>query len=211
MQWFGKVNGAVKTLVFISAMVNMADGFLSPIFALFITQRIVGGSVATVGFAVATYWLVKSVIQLPIARFLDMTDGERDDYLAMIIGGVLFVVTPLLYLIVSKPLELYAVQALQALAGSLYVVPWNSIFTRHVDKFRIGFEWSLNSSALGFGIMATSALGGFLGDRFGFDLVIVLVSLLNAVGVVGMFVLGRYIKARTRVERAFPEMHRHTK
>ena len=211
MQWFGKVNGAVKTLVFISAMVNMADGFLSPIFAIFVTERIAGGSVAVVGYAVATYWLIKSVIQLPIARFLDTTDGERDDYYAMIVGGVLFVASPLLYLIVTKPLELYAVQAFTALAGSLFVVPWASIFTRHVDKFRIGFEWSLNSSALGFGIMATSALGGYLGNRFGFDLVFVLASAFNALGVAAMFILGRYIKARTRLERAFPEQHKHTK
>ena len=211
MHWFGKVNGAIKMLVFISAAVNMADGFFAPIFAVFVSQRITGGSLEVVGFAVATYWLIKSVIQLPIARFLDLTDGERDDYYAMIIGGIIFVITPFLYLIVSRPLELYAVQALYALGGSLFVVPWTSIFTRHVDKFRIGFEWSLNSSALGFGLMFAAALGGWLATHYGFSAVIACSSLLNAIGVVGMFALGRFIKLRAHVEKAFPEGHTHTK
>jgi MFS family permease len=208
MKFFGSVNTAIKILVFGNVATNMADGIFSPIFAVFVTQKIAPGSVSVVGFAIAIYWFVKSVIQLPLARFLDRTDGERDDYIAMRIGGALYVVMPLFFLLIQEPWQLYLLQLGYAVAASLYVVPWASLFTRHVDKFRIGFEWSLNSSALGFGLMAASALGGFLADRFGFNSVFILASLFNLISFVTFIFLGRYITQRDRLKKAFPETRR---
>ena len=173
---FGSVNSAIKILIFGNVAINMSDGFLSPIFAVFITQKIAPGDVSVVGFAIAIYWFAKSVIQLPMARFLDKTDGERDDYWMMVAGGVLFVISPLFYIVIDSVWQLYLLQVYIAIAGALYVAPWASIFTRHVDKFRIGFEWSLNSSALGFGLMVATALGGYLSKEFGYNLVFILAS-----------------------------------
>lgn len=210
MKFFGSVNTAIRLLVFTSTAVNMADGFIAPIFAIFITEQIAPGELRVVGYAIAIYWFVKSVIQIPLAKFLDKTDGERDDYQSMLIAGGLFTVQPLAYLFIDSVAELYLVQVFYAVASSLYVIPWTSIFTRHVDRFRIGFEWSLNSSALGFGLMAATAFGGYLADRWGFNYVFVLASIFNFIGFIGMVFLSKYIKQRRHLDRAFPEQ-RHVK
>ena len=202
---FGSVNTAIKILIFGNVATNMADGILSPIFAVFVTQKIAPGSVSVVGYAIAIYWLVKSIIQLPLAKFLDRTDGERDDYLAMLFCGVLYVFMPLTYLLVETPMHLYLLEVGYAVAASLYVVPWASLFTRHVDKFRIGFEWSLNSSALGFGLMIASALGGYLTDKFGFSSVFILASVFNLISFITFLSLRRYVKQKNHLEKAFPE------
>jgi len=208
-KFFGSVNNSIKLLTFISTSVNMADGFIAPIFAIFITQKIAPGEIAVVGYAIAIYWFVKSVLQLPLAKFLDKTDGERDDYQAMLIGGALFVLAPLLYMLIQNIFQLYLLQVFLAVCASLYVVPWASIFTRHVDRFRIGFEWSLNSSALGFGLMAATALGGYLAQNFGYNYVFILASIFNFIAFIGMVLLSTHIKKQTRVEQVFPEQHPH--
>ena len=208
----GSVNNAIKLLIFSSVTVNMADGIWSPVFAIYVTQKIAPGNLSAVGYAIAIYWLVKSILQLPLARFLDKTDGERDDYVALIIGGSVYTIAPLLYFFVDHLWQLFALQAVYAAAGSLYVVPWSSIFTRHVDKFRIGFEWSLNSSALGFGLMISTALGGYIAQNLGFGVIFLISSFLNFMGLIGMLFLKKYITQRNRLEKAFPEQpHRNIK
>ena len=196
-------------MIFGHVTINMADGFISPFFAVFVTLKIADGSVSVVGYAIAIYWFIKSVIQLPIARFLDKTDGEKDDYAAMILGAFLFFLFPIIYIFVKTPVQLYLTQVLMAVAGSLYVVPWNAIFTRHVDKFRIGFEWSLNSSALGFGLMAATATGGYLAERFGYNMVFIIAACINFIGAVSLIFLSKYITQKNRIEKVFPESHEH--
>src|SRR3989338_1923580 len=212
MKLLGSVNNAIKLLIFSSVTVNMADGVWSPVFAIYVTQKIAPGNLSAVGYAIAIYWLVKSILQLPLARFLDKTDGERDDYIALIIGGVIYVIAPLLYFFVDHLWQLFVLQAVYAVAGSLYVVPWSSIFTRHVDKFRIGFEWSLNSSALGFGLMISTAVGGYIAQNLGFGVIFLISSSLNLMGLIGMLLLKKHITQRNRLEKAFHEQHhRHSK
>lgn len=205
MRIFNSINSAIKLLIFTSLAMNMADGVWSPVFAIYVTQKIAPGNVSVVGYAIAIYWLVKSILQLPLARFLDKTDGERDDYWALRVGGFLYVFAPLMYFFIDQVWQLYLLQMLYAVAGSLYVIPWSSIFTRHVDQFRIGWEWSLNSSALGFGLMASTALSGYIAQNWGFGYIFFASSLLNFCGFLGIIFLRRYVLQRNHLERAFPE------
>lgn len=204
MKSFGSTNNAIKILVFGNVAVNMADGILAPIFAIFVTQKIAPGSVSVVGYAIAIYWLVKSTIQLPLARYLDKNDGEKLGYIALLIGGAMYAAMPLLYMLIRTPFQLYLLQLGYALAASLYVVPWASLFTRHVDKFRISFEWSLNSSSLGFGLMTASALGGYIAENFGFNYVFILASLFNLTGFITFLFLRKLIKHRKTLKKIFP-------
>ena len=50
---------------------------------LTLEYRIEGGSATVAGFAAAIYWIVKSIFQLPISRWLDKTDGENDEFWAL--------------------------------------------------------------------------------------------------------------------------------
>lgn len=54
-------------------------GLVTPILAIFIVQNIKGGDAQVAGIAVGIYWLVKSVLQVPLANWLDEVDGEIDD------------------------------------------------------------------------------------------------------------------------------------
>ena len=46
---------------------------------------------------------------------------------------------------------------------------FTAIFTRHIDKGREAFDWSVRAALVGIGAGITGALGGIIANRFGFD------------------------------------------
>lgn len=202
------VNKIVRILIYSDFLLISAFGFLSPIFAIFITQQLVGGSIQVAGFATTAYWLVKSVVQIPAARYIDARRGERDDFWLLIAGSVLTTVIPFLYLIARYPWHIYALQSVLGIGAAISFPGWFAIFTRHVDKFKEGFEWSLHSVAIGLGISGTAALGGVLAERFGFGLVFVLVGIASALGTVVLFLIRKEILRSDRTNTMWQEWDR---
>lgn len=159
-----------------------AQGFLTPLFPIFVTQQIPGASLETVGFSVTLFWVIKSLVQLPLARYIDGHRGERDDFFFMFLGSVLFALTPLLLLRANAPWHIYGIQALLGVWAAFVFPTYSAIFTRHIDEHREGFEWSLHSLAVGLGYGGAAGLAGWLGDHFGFLPLIVLNSLIMVSG-----------------------------
>ena len=83
-----KVSKLVKFFVISDFFLLAGWGFIDPVFSVFIVQRIAGGTLITVGIAAAIYWILKSVLQIPMAQYLDKTPGEKDDFMTLI-GGIL--------------------------------------------------------------------------------------------------------------------------
>lgn len=206
-----KVNAVVKVLVVTDFFYNWAFGSFGPVFAIFITRQIEGGSAKVAGFATACYWIVKSLIQLPIARFLDRTDGERDDFWAMFFGYLGAGLVPIGYVFVTEPWHLYVVQGLLGFFMAWAVPAWYGIFTRHVDKWEVSFEWSLESVfSVGMATAASAALGGYLADRFGFQIVFILASILAVCASFLLLLIKNKMIAKPRPQlQVFPERKRH--
>lgn len=165
-----KINKVVRTAITVDFFYNSAFASFGSIFAIFITGHIQGGNAAVAGFATSAYWLVKSLFQLPIAEWLDHTDGEFDEFWALFLGYVLSALAPIGFIFATKPWHLYVIQGALGFAMAWAVPAWYSLFTRHIDKGRVGFEWSLESVfSVGVATAIASALGGAIADRFGFN------------------------------------------
>ena len=157
-------------------------GLVNPIIAVFFTEQVEGGNVALAGLASTVYFLVKSIVQIPVARFIDLKRGEWDDYWTMIIGSLIISMSAFLYLFVRLPWQVIAVQAIYGVGGALSYPSWLAIFTRHIDKREEGFEWSFYYTATDLGAALTAGLGGLLASSFGYNLVFVIVGLASLAG-----------------------------
>lgn len=177
-----RVNKIIRILVYSDFLIISGFGLLGPIFAVFLKEELVGGSLKVAGFASAIYWIVKSIFQLPIASWLDKTRGEKDDFYALLAGSLLLSIAPFFFIIARNPLHVYIIQGVLGLGAALSFGPWYGIFTRHVDKFMEGFEWSLHSVAIGVGITVTSAFGGIIAEKFGYDSVFIMVGVISVLG-----------------------------
>ena len=204
---FKNINKVVRTIVIADFFYNSAFASFGPVFAIFITHQISNGSARVAGYAVAIYWAVKSICQLPIARFLDKTDGEHDDFLALFFGYFLSGLVPLSYIYITRPVELYAVHAFYGLVMAWAVPAWYSIFTRHVDKWRISFEWSLESVfSVGLAASVAAALGGYIADRFGFNILFIFAGGTSIFASLLLLTLKNHLRVKKTEERIFPEM-----
>lgn len=207
---FTSVNRIIKTIVVADFFYNSAFASFGPVFAIFLTHQIAGGSAKVAGFAASIYWIVKSIFQLPIARFLDKTDGERDDFWALFLGYFLSSLVPLAYIFATEPMHLYVIQGFYGFTMAWAVPAWYSIFTRHVDKWRISFEWSLDSVfSVGLAAAGATALGGYIADKYGFVTLFLsasAISLLSSFLLLGL--VNHLAPKKHHQDKIMPERHR---
>lgn len=166
-----------------------AEGFFTPMFPIFVTKNIQGATLETVGFSITLYWIIKSLVQLPIAKYVDKHPGEKDDFFFMFVGSVLFALTPLLLLGASQVWHIYVIQALLGVWAACLFPTYAAIFTRHIDKHREGFEWSLHSLAVGVAYGSAAGIGGWLAQHFGFMPIILLYSLIMVSGALVLLIV----------------------
>jgi len=174
-----QVNRIVKFFVLSDLFLLAGWGLIDPIFAVFIIQRIPGATVVTVGIAAGIYWILRSILQVPIANYLDRTPGEKDDFYALVVGLIIAGFSAFSFALITNVWQLYAVQIIRALAFALYGAAWPTIFSRHLDKDRVSFDWTCDGVAAGLAAGVAGLLGGIIAERFGFTSVFVLGAILS--------------------------------
>jgi MFS family permease len=189
------VNRVIRYLVISDFVLNFAFGLLAPIFAVFVLESIQGSSLKVVGLATTFYWIARTASTVPLSRFMDKTDGERDEFYFIIAGSFIMSSVPLFYLFASQPWHVYLIQLILGLANSMAVPAWRILFTDHIDRGRTGFEWSLEDIAIGVSVAVSAYLGSLIADKFGFGIVFVLLAIL---GYLATLILSRlYDDAKT--------------
>ena len=174
------INKIVKILIMSDFFLNLGWGLLSPIFALFILEKITMGNpmkaAEIAGFSALFYWITKSFMEIPIGRFLDKHDGEKDDFWFMTLGLFVVAITPLGYLISTEPWHIYFFQVVHATGMAMALPSWLAIFTRHIDKGKEAFEWSLETTSISMGAGIAGGLGGIVASIFGFRILFIFVA-----------------------------------
>lgn len=201
---FKSVNKIIRVLIISDFFLNCGWGLLGPVFSIFLVQNIATGSMAegakVAGFAALFYWASKSLCQIPIGRYLDKNHGEKDDFLFMVIGTFLTGLVPFGFLISSLPWHIYICQILHGIGMAMSLPSWLAIFTRHIDKGKEAFEWSMESTSIGIGAGITGAIGGMMVALFGFKIVFILVGGFTIFSTLLILVVRKDMAAKTPVE-----------
>lgn len=177
-----KINKIIKVLISTDMVFLSALGLITPIFAIFITDKIIGGSVEVVGFAAAIYWIGRSIFEIPIAKFLDKTKGEKDDLYFLVFGYTLCAIVNFGYIFSTLPWHIYVLQFVYAIGAAISWPAWSALFTRHIDKGRESFEWSIEHVSFSLGIGITGALGGLIVATMGFNMAFILAGIFALLG-----------------------------
>jgi predicted MFS family arabinose efflux permease len=189
-----KINKIIKTLIGTDLVFLSALGIITPIFAIFITDKIKGGNIEVVGFAAAIYWIGRSIFEIPIAKFLDRTKGEKDDLYFLVIGYMVCAFVNFGYIFSSLPWHIYLLELVYAIGAALSWPAWSALFTRHIDKGKEGFEWSVEHVSFSAGIGITGALGGIIVSNLGFNIAFILAGLFALLGGLLPLIIYRDVK-----------------
>ena len=205
---FPKLNQVILLITVSEFIIVTAETLISPIYAIFVLGNITAGTAQVVGFSIAIYWITKSILQLPIARYLDRNHGEVDDYYSMVGGVFMATIVSFGFYFAVEVWHIYVLQFFLAVANAFVVPPFYAIFTRHLDKDKEGFEWALRSSfSLGAGSAIGGAFSGVLGAIIGFRSLFLVNGILMFIGWVVLLFLKPWIIPRGNlpVERVFVE------
>ena len=143
------VNKVIKILILSDFIIWSGSQLFAPIIAIFIADNLVGGSIESAGIAVAVGLLVKAVLEMPVGMYIDKSPSERDDLYSIILGSFIMGATILMYSFITDVWQMYILQALMGAGAAISYPGWSSMFTKHIDKSREAFEWSLYDVFLG--------------------------------------------------------------
>ena len=192
------LNKVIRILILSDFFLFSAWGLIMPILAIFVVGQVKGGDAQVVGIAIGIYWILKSIIQVPIGRYLDKNHGEKDDYYFMIAGMFLASFIPLGFIFVSLPWHIYALQAVHAIAMAMAIPPWGGIFVRHIDKGKEAMTWGMLSSSVGIGVGVAGIIGGIIAKTFGFTPLFIGVSILGMVSVCLLLLISKNLIAKPK-------------
>lgn len=171
------VNKIIRILISSDILLQSGWGLIGPIFAIFVTKQLQGGKLEMVGFIAASYWITKSIVQPFIAHALDIKDGERDDFKFLVLGMFLANLVPIGYFFSTQIWHIFLLESFRGLCMACVIPSWSGIFTRHIDKGREAFSWSLESTGIGFAAGFAGAFGSILASTVGFRTVFIFVSI----------------------------------
>ena len=194
---FFKINKVIKYLVLSDLIFWSGWGFLSPIFAVFVMKKIEGANLAVIGVASSIYWILKSLLRIPIGIFLDSRKGEEDDFWFLFFGLILSSLVPFGYLMAKYPSHIYLLQILQALGMAMALSGWTAIFSRHLDKGKEATEWGIDATLVGLGIGISGALGGLIANSFGFRAIFFITGSLGLLSAILLLGILKFISPRS--------------
>lgn len=203
-----QVNRIVKFFVLSDLFFLGGWGLINPIFAVFVLQNIPGSSLLIVGGLAFVYWVVKAIVQMPVSILLDKREGEKDDFYALIFALILAGFTAMLFTMADSILSIFIVQFLHAVALGFYTPSWSAIFSRHLDKEKYAFDWSLDSTTIGLASGVAGIFGGIIADSFGFSAVYIITSILSFTGAILLLVVPNLVMPKATIR--FPFMKDHT-
>jgi MFS family permease len=190
------IKPVIRLLIISDIALVGSGGLLGPVFAIFIEDFIIGGTVAVAGMAAGIFLFTKSLLQIPIAHFIDRVRGEKDDFWLLFTFSLLMALMPILYLYISTPLQLYAVQFVYGLVTAFTFPSFMSIFTHHIDTGKEGTEWGVYFTLTDLTSALLAALGGYIAATHGFTTLISIVVILSLLGALLLYPIRPYLKRR---------------
>ena len=183
------MNKKLLLLILSDVLILSSFGLLAPIFALFITENLEGGSIVAAGMATTIFLVVKSVVQLPLSRYF--IDKEKHKTRSLLLGTFLIITVPFIYFFSKTVGMIYFAQAVYGLGAALAYPSWFRLFTTYIDGKHKGFEYTLWGTGVGVGSAIAAVSGAKIAEMLGFRYLFFFVGIVAFLGFLLLIVLDR--------------------
>jgi len=164
-------------------------GLIGPIFAVFIIENLIGGTIVTAGLATTIFLVVKCSVQLPLSKYFIDKHNHKTRFL--VLGTLLIITVPFIYVTARSINTIFIAQAIYGLGAALAYPAWFSLFTIYMDKKHRGFEYAIYTTSVGISTAIAAFLGAKIADLFGFKFLFFLVGGIAFLGFLFLLVLYR--------------------
>ena len=172
----------LKLLILSDLLIIMSFGLISPILAIFVKDGLTGGNAFAAGISTGIVLLVKSLLEIPFGKVEDHHSKKK----YLIIGTFIISFVHLGYFLVNHVYQLYFVQFIYGIGAAMAFPAFGALFLRYLDRGKAAYEWSVYGTVVGLGTAITAFLGGLVAQKFSFDTLFLVTSI---VSIIGTFVL----------------------
>lgn len=194
------MNKTIKLLIISDIFVITGFGLIGPILAIYI-KDLPGSSLFAVGFSSTLFLIVKSLIQLPLSKYVDKHDHKKR---LLISGTLMMALIPFMYIFATHINHVYFIQIWQGIGSALAFPTFLSLFSTNLDKKKEGFEWSLYSTLVGLGTAGSAALGAKIAEIYDFRFTFAIVGIM---AMIGCFVL-LFLQSKAEKAKKMPVMYK---
>jgi MFS family permease len=182
------MNKKLLLLILSDVLILSSFGLLGPIFAIFIIERLEGGSIVAAGLSTTIFLIVKSCVQLPLSKFIDK---EKHKTHSLVMGTLLIISVPFIYIFATHVHTIFLAQAIYGFGAALAYPAWFSLFTTYIDHKHKGFEYTLYSTSVGLGAALAAFSGAKIADKLGFKTLFFVVGVIALMGFLLLIILDR--------------------
>ena len=197
------MNKKILLLILSDVLILSSFGLIAPIFAIFINENLIGGSIVSAGLATTIFLVVKSSIQLPLSKYL--IDKEKHKTRSLLLGTFLIILVPFIYLIAKHVYVIFIAQAVYGLGTAFAYPTWFSLFTTYMNKRHKGFEYAIWSTGVGGGTAIAAFIGAKIADVLGFRSLFFFVGGIALLGFLLLILLDRIegieIRKETQIKK----------
>lgn len=167
-----KRSNIVKTLTANDIVFWGADAFVSVSLALFVVSSIEGATVFNVGIALMIHRVTGAFTAIPVGRMFDRNRGYLDEVwglsLACLLAGFVYILLSFSTFI----WELYLAMFFLGIFSVINLASWRILFYSNIKASQFGQTVGVYQMLFSLGIGLFLAIGGFAGERFGYDKVL---------------------------------------
>ncbi len=189
-----KRSNIIRTLTANDIIFWGSDSFISVAMALFVVSFINDATILNVGIALMIHRVVNALTSVPIGRFFDKHKGYIDEVtglsLACFSAGVIYI----LISFSTEIWQLYLAMLFLGLFSAINLSSWRILFYSHIGQGQIGQTLGVYQMLFSLGIGLFLAIGGFTGEVYGYDTVLMVGGFLMMFGSILPFLIRGYFK-----------------
>jgi len=173
-------------LLYIDIIIGTGFGLIAPIFAIFLKDNLVGGSILSAGIASAIFLITKCIVQLPFSKYIDKQEKKIR---WLLIGTIIISIVPIMYVFADHIYWIYISEFIYGVGAGIEYPVWMSIWTRNLDKRREGFQWSVYSTSVSLIVGLAGLIGAVLVTSIGFTFTFLLLELFCLISILVIYKL----------------------
>lgn len=177
-----KRSQVVKVLTANDIIIWGSDAFISVALALFVVTFIEGATILNVGIGLMIHRVVGALAAIPIGRWFDTHRGYMDEVrglsFACLVAGFSYICLSF----ATAIWQFYLIMFFLGISAMVNLASWRILFYSNIGKKQFGQTLGVYQMLFSLGIGLFLAVGGFAGDRYGYDTVLLFGGIMMTFG-----------------------------
>lgn len=176
-------NSVLRAYIISESLVWSAWNAVVPLFAVYVTTQVSGGTIESAGIAYSLYLLFRVIFELLSGRVL-LNSSDRKKFAISVIGTLLMSLAYIGFVFAQTIWLIFIFYSLLGSGMGIAGPAKNTLFSTHLDKNREANEWATYDAVTFLCMAIAAAVGGMITKQFGFSILFALASVINLLGII---------------------------